>query len=88
MYCKKYSTAVILSIYLVISTQISYASNKSVFVISSHDGYKIQAYRIDANHITLQTTTKLSATSHLIDLAAWPQKNLIFESDPNEPNGP
>ena len=87
MYCKKYTTALMLFIYFGILSTAVYAS-KSVFVISSHDNDEIQAYRIDANHITLQTTTKLSATSHLIDLAAWPQKNLIFESDPNEPNGP
>ena len=71
-------TAVFLFFYPAILSQISYASNKSVFVINSHDGYEVQAYHIDDDNVTLQATATLPATSHLIDLAAWPQKELLF----------
>ena len=56
-------------------------ASKSVFVISSQDYPTCTAkvYRIDANHVTFQTTTHLPAISDgAITFAVWPQKSLLF----------
>ena len=73
-------TAVILLINLLVSLQHSYASSKSVYVISSQNYSTVKPYSIDANHVTLQSTAGLprEGTGGAIALAAWPQKELLF----------
>jgi 6-phosphogluconolactonase (cycloisomerase 2 family) len=76
---RKLFTAVFLSVYLTISTQISYAANKSVYVISSQNDSVVKPYLINANNITLQATVTLPQKGQgAIDLAVWPQKQLLF----------
>jgi hypothetical protein len=74
---KKSFTAVMLFICFGILSNVVHAA-KSVFVISAHDAREVQVYRTDANNVTLQTTITLPDNGPLIDLAAWPQKDLLF----------
>jgi parallel beta-helix repeat protein len=76
---RKLFTAVFLYVYLAISTQISYAVNKSLYVISSQSYSIVKPFSIDANHITLQSTAVLKQEGQgAIALAVWPQKELLF----------
>jgi hypothetical protein len=88
---KKYFTAVSLFICLGILSNVVHAA-KSVYVINAHDARGIQVYRTDANNVTLQATITLPNYgdydySALIDLAAWPQKDLLFVTYENSTIG-
>ena len=80
MSCKKFIAAVMLFLCIGVFTNVVYAA-KSVFVVNSHGGYEVQAYRIDSNHVTLQGTVALPANGPLIDLAVFPQKELLFATN-------
>jgi len=89
MSCNKFIAAVMLFICFGILSTTVYAS-KSVFIINYHDYIPgaestVQAYRIDTNHVTLQATMEVAADGTLIDLAAWPQKELLFATNETKP---
>jgi parallel beta-helix repeat protein len=84
--------AVPLFLCLVLSTQISYASNKSVYIISSQDDSEIQAYGIDSNHISWQATANVYVDGTTpgndyspVAVAVWPQKSLLFFTNDGVP---
>jgi hypothetical protein len=77
MFGRRYITPMVF-IFLCILANLAYAA-KSVFVISSQDYSVVQAYRIYANHVTLQATAELPQNDDgAIALAAWPEKELLF----------
>ena len=79
MFSRKFTTAVTLFIFVCLSSSLFAA--KSVFVVNSHNVCEVQAYRIDSNHVTLQGTVALPANGPLIDLAVFPQKELLFATN-------
>ena len=75
----KLIAAVALFFCFVMSTQLSYASEKYVFVINEQDNSGVQAYKINGSQVSLQGAAYLlNEDGGTIALAAWPQRDLLF----------
>ena len=81
MSCKKFIAAVTLFILINLFANVAFAV-KSVYIISSQDASEIKAYKIDANHVTLQGTANVYVdgagySQSPVACAVWPQRNLL-----------
>jgi len=85
---KKLSLVVFLMVVLVAVFADTVQANKSVFIISKHSTSQAQAYSIDGNEVTLQSTVDISTYNPgygAVGNAVWPQKELLFVTYESSP---
>jgi uncharacterized repeat protein (TIGR01451 family) len=80
MFTKRFSIITILICYFIIFLQTAYGA-KSVFIISSHDSRRAEAFRIDGNNVSFQDMIDISTYNPgvgPVGVAVWPEKDLAF----------